>query len=165
MCVVANKGLRCGSYNGVEYVFGAPKEGSFEEIVRAFPSAYDPVQQIRAYNDTHIGNIYVKCNTGENPVIPVDAIQYMRDEFYKECYEWFEFEDFHTFVDYMMLCKNMDSSTKLYMDKRKGEYYARRSGIQVGKVSDFAVSVDINMTFALEMNESLIEVKWKEEKN
>ncbi len=151
-------GLKYGNYRGFDYVYGIPLRGTMEEVLEAVPKDVKAGEYISIFQDSSIGVFYL-LQDKEKEDIPMDVVKHIREDYYNSCFEWLEFKNARTFLDYVMLGQR-DKTVKLYMDKVNGKYYARRNRPNFSNVYEFAESVDVSETYGLEGNRFLTEVKY-----
>lgn len=156
-------GLRYGSWNGFDYVYGTPESNSMDEVIRAFPYQLNEGQRLAIVEHSDIDcGIYILMEDPNQP-FPVDVLQHVIDEIQSASHGIYEFDGVRDFMQYAMSnAKNKD--VRLYMDKSNGRYYARYEGNEACSISDFAEPLDTLDILDFDKNMNLIEVKFKEEK-
>lgn len=161
MGLIRTNGLKYGSFEGFDYVYGIPKENTMDEVIRTFPVERLEGNSIAVLNNTDIGTVYVTAKVGDE--VPLSVLDHIRHEFYEDCYEWFEFGNVRDFVSYLEKW-NSKGKTQLYMSMAGSKYYARHAGLSVDNISDFATSMYISEATGLEFSKGLIKVEYKEDK-
>lgn len=159
MSLVINRGLKYGKFDCFNYVYGAPKENTPEEVIGTFPMEVGNGERLDVYQTPDIGYVYVMSGGKE---LTTEAIKHIKDEYYNSCYEWFQFDGVGEFVDFLGAWRK-SGPTELYMDSNNSKYYARRRGIKLDNICEYAEGLGLEEALSLEFRKDLTKVEIKED--
>lgn len=158
MCLIMSGGLRYGSFNGFEYVYGIPTSQALEEeVINTFPNGSDVCSKIEVYRDSMIGTFYIIPNSA-NEELSDEVVKHIRSEYYSQSFEWLEFDNIRGFMKFRN-AMNKSANIKLFISKSESKYYVRRVGLDMDNVTEFADCVDAETALILEHSNELLEVK------
>lgn len=155
MSVSLDNGLKYGSYEGYDYLYGTRVMLPVDEVVRSFPFELTIGRRVDVIQDSEMGIIYASPRE-ECLRVSIELLEHIRKEYRNGCHVWFEFNNARDFLTYLSLQAN---NVRLFIDKRKNKYYARFSGQGNTTLYEFAHSVDARTALDLDDNSMLFEVK------